>query len=68
MTTQAQSTGNNATATRANASRPLRIGMDMVRPYGVYLDARQVAEYDNQAEAEQHFQRLRRIYKTGSAA
>ncbi|WP_367846807.1 hypothetical protein [Rhodoferax sp. WC2427] len=67
-TTTQPTTGTNATATRTSTSSPLCIGLDLVRPYGVYLDHQQVAKYDSRAEAEQHFEQLRRIHKTGGAA
>lgn len=67
-TTTQPTTGTNAIATRASTSSPLCIGMDLVHPYGVYLNRQQVAKYDTQAEAEQHFEHLRRVHKTGGAA
>lgn len=34
------------------------IGMDMVPPYGVYLDGVQVAQYDTESEARAHYSRF----------
>jgi hypothetical protein len=34
------------------------IGMDMVPPYGVYLDGVQVAQYDTESEARVHYGRF----------
>lgn len=36
-----------------------RVGMDMTAPYGVYMNGEKVAEYDNEQDAEAHFQRLK---------
>ena len=34
------------------------VGMDMTHPFGVYLDGVQVAEYDSESEASEHYNRL----------
>lgn len=39
---------------------PRRVGMDMVEPYGVYLDGVEVNVFDTEAEAQQQFEALRR--------
>lgn len=47
--------GNGADQARRRAS----IGMDMVAPFGVYVDGEEVACYNTIDEAEAHFQSLR---------
>ena len=68
MTTTTQPTGHNATSTAPKVDSPQRIGMDLVYPYGVYVDYCKVAEYATDAEANQHFQSLRQAHKSGVAA
>lgn len=34
------------------------VGMDMVPPYGVYLDGVQVAQYDTESEARAQYSRF----------
>lgn len=34
--------------------------MDLVNPYGVYIDGREVARYNSESLAQEHFDRLRR--------
>lgn len=41
------------------AGSPYRLGMDMVAPYGVYLEGCCIAVYDDEESATQHFNRLR---------
>lgn len=38
--------------------RPGIVGMDMTHPFGVYVDGVQVAEYDSEREASEHYNRL----------
>jgi hypothetical protein len=68
MATTNKPMGNNATATPTTADSPQRIGMDLIHPYGVYVDYRQVAEYATKEEADQHFQRLYQAHRVGGAA
>lgn len=46
-------------APASTPASPQRIGMDMVAPLGVYLDGACVAKYATEAQAQQHFDRLR---------
>ena len=46
-------------APASTPASPQRIGMDMVAPFGVYLDGACVAKYATEAQAQQHFDRLR---------
>ena len=34
------------------------VGMDMVPPYNVYVDGAQIAKYENESDAREHFNRL----------
>ena len=61
-------TGHNATCTAPKVDSPQRIGMDLVYPYGVYVDYCKVAEYATDAEANQHFQSLYQAHMAGVAA
>lgn len=40
--------------------KPRRVGMDIVEPYGMYLDGVEVAVYDTEAEAQHQFEARRR--------
>lgn len=44
----------------ASLQKPRRVGMDMVEPYGVYLDGVEIDVYDTEAEAQLQFEALRR--------
>jgi hypothetical protein len=46
------------TTTQPVEGRRLTIGMDMVEPFGVYVDGEQVAEYSTEFEARAHYQAL----------
>lgn len=41
---------------------PQRISLDLVAPFGVYIDGERVAQYATAKEARQHFDRLRVIH------
>ena len=41
-----------------------RVGMDMCAPFGVYVNSKQVAIYDDEQEARKHYDRLRRAVMT----
>ena len=38
--------------------RPNTVGMDMEPPYAVYVDGVEVARFDSEREASQHFNQL----------
>lgn len=42
-----------------SACKPRRtVGMDLVYPYGVYIDGREVARYNSESMAQKHFDRV----------